>query len=194
MNTIDTLNNTATRTLTLDPTLHSARPSNDTPFATTLRNAREASLNTSTLSPWGRGQGEGLNTTASEASTRDPSPAASGGGGLAKGEAGGGLRSSDHDPAFTQARQAAADLISVSLVKPILAQLRASTMAAEPFKPGLWEKQFAPMIDAAWSDNLVNSSNWDIVDAVARRLMKQADTTDPPTPEPAEAQQRSAQP
>lgn len=95
---------------------------------------------------------------------------------------------------LAEAREAAADLISVSLVKPILAQLRAGNTAAAPFGPGLWEKQFAPMIDAAMSDRLVKSSSWDIVDAVARRLLKQGGAGDASGGSDDSAQQRSARP
>lgn len=79
--------------------------------------------------------------------------------------------------AYGEARAAAGDLLATALVKPVLAQLRSSNMAAEPFRPGMWEKQFGPMMDAAWCEKLVHTSNWDVVDAVARGLMRKSAET-----------------
>lgn len=69
-------------------------------------------------------------------------------------------------------RSKAEEMISMALVKPVLKQMRGSENAAEPFKPGAWEKQFAPMLDARWAKSIVSSENWDLVDAVARGLLK----------------------
>ncbi len=71
-----------------------------------------------------------------------------------------------------QARNAAADLVSISLVQPVLAQLRKTNNAWGPFQPGLHEKQFGPLLDAEVATRITRSMNFPIVDAVARNLLK----------------------
>ncbi|MFM9958042.1 MAG: hypothetical protein ACKVZJ_08185 [Phycisphaerales bacterium] len=71
-----------------------------------------------------------------------------------------------------QARSAAAELVSISLVQPVLAQLRKTNQAWGPFKPGAHEKQFGPLIDAQVAMRITNSTNFPIVDAVARNLFE----------------------
>lgn len=69
-----------------------------------------------------------------------------------------------------QARTAAEEFVASALVKPVLAELRASNHAESPFAPGPYEKQFGPMIDNEIAARMVRSRGWGIVDAVEREL------------------------
>ena len=74
-------------------------------------------------------------------------------------------------------RQAAEEFISMALVQPILAQLRETNQAADPFAPGSVEKSFGPMLDAEIAHRMVKSSGWGLVDAVTDRLERRSDST-----------------
>jgi len=67
-------------------------------------------------------------------------------------------------------RQAAEEFVAMALVQPILAQLRETNEAAEPFAPSDVEKRFGPMLDAEIAHRMVRSAGWGLVDAVERRL------------------------
>lgn len=69
------------------------------------------------------------------------------------------------------AREAAGELVATAFVKPVLSEMRASSMAAAPFKPGTWEKRFGPVIDGMVAQELVGSSGWGLVDRLAERFV-----------------------
>jgi Rod binding domain-containing protein len=73
-------------------------------------------------------------------------------------------------------RAAAEEFVSMTLVEPVMARMRAMNMAAEPFAPGAHEKAFAPLIDAAWSQGIVKASGWGLVDRV-EQWMRQREAT-----------------
>lgn len=77
---------------------------------------------------------------------------------------------SSNDPAH----DAAQSFIATALIQPILKQLRQTNNAAEPFAPGEFEKQFAPLMDQIWSEQVTRSGNWPLVEAVAQHLREQA--------------------
>lgn len=68
------------------------------------------------------------------------------------------------------ALEAARTLVAEAFVKPVFAQLRDGGFAADGFKPGAGEKRFRPMLDAALSDKVVESSNFALVERVADRF------------------------
>lgn len=68
------------------------------------------------------------------------------------------------------AREAAAAFVGVAFIQPLLAQLRETSMAAEPFAPTAAEKRFGPMMDALLSDRLMSASKFPLIEAVAQRL------------------------
>jgi Rod binding domain-containing protein len=68
------------------------------------------------------------------------------------------------------ATEAARDLVAMTLVQPVLASLRDSSMAAEPFKPGIAERRFGPLLDAEIARQLVTARGFGLVEAVARNL------------------------
>jgi len=70
----------------------------------------------------------------------------------------------------TDARSAAEELVSIAFVQPVLASLRESSMAEAPFAPGIAEQRFGPLLDAEIARKVVKASNFDLVDAVARKL------------------------
>lgn len=72
----------------------------------------------------------------------------------------------------TQAREAAQEFVSLSLVQPVLAQLRKTNQAWGPFKPGAHEKQFGPLIDGQIAMRLTKAQNFPLVDAIARNLLE----------------------
>ena len=68
------------------------------------------------------------------------------------------------------ARSAAEELVAITFIQPVLALLRDSNMAEAPFAPGAAEKRFGPLLDAEIARKVVKASNFDLVDAVARKL------------------------
>ncbi|MEC9373764.1 MAG: hypothetical protein VYC34_07970 [Planctomycetota bacterium] len=72
------------------------------------------------------------------------------------------------------AREAAEEFVAVSLVQPILASLREQNNAAEPFAPGDAERRFAPLWDAEIARRISKAEQFDIVDVVARQLLRSA--------------------
>lgn len=75
----------------------------------------------------------------------------------------------DADPR-SAARRAAEQLVSQTFVQPMLKLLRDSNSAAPPFAPGPAEKQFRSLMDVELAQRIVNSANFPLVDALARRL------------------------
>lgn len=71
-----------------------------------------------------------------------------------------------------QARTAAQQFVAVSLVQPLLSQLRASNAASGVFAPSQGEKQFQAMYDAQIAERIVKASNFGIVDKLTEQLMK----------------------
>lgn len=70
------------------------------------------------------------------------------------------------------AREAAEQIVSVTLVQPLLSQLRSSNMAAAPFAPSRGERQFQGLMDAHTAQDLVKAANFPLVDALASRLLR----------------------
>ncbi len=77
-----------------------------------------------------------------------------------------------------QVREAAEELVSIALIQPILAEMRASNNAAPPFAPGPYEKQFGSLMDAEVSRRLVKAQNFPLVDRLARDLLRVSQTTE----------------
>jgi Rod binding domain-containing protein len=76
------------------------------------------------------------------------------------------------------ARESAEQLVSISLVQPVLKQLRDSDGAAPPFAPTQAERQFRSLMDAELAQRLVRASNFPLVDRLARDLLARAPATD----------------
>jgi Rod binding domain-containing protein len=70
-----------------------------------------------------------------------------------------------------RARKAAEQLVSTALVQPIFKRLRESNNAAAPFGPNQAEKTFGSMLDTSYSERMVTSQNWGLVDQLARRML-----------------------
>ncbi len=83
-------------------------------------------------------------------------------------------KSVDDTPAAkaAAAREGAQDFVAVTLVQPLLKQLRESNHAAPPFAPSSAELQFRAMMDAQVAQKIVRASSFPIVDVVARNLMR----------------------
>lgn len=75
------------------------------------------------------------------------------------------------------ARDAAEQFVSVTLVQPLLEQLRSTNNAAEPFAPGEAEKQFRALHDATLAREIVSAGHWPLVDRLARDLLQQNQST-----------------
>ena len=69
------------------------------------------------------------------------------------------------------ARQAAEQLVSTSLVLPILASMREGPFLSGPFKPGTMERRFGPMLDVHTAEAITSSSRFDLVDSVVDQLV-----------------------
>lgn len=78
-----------------------------------------------------------------------------------------------------EARAAAEELVARALVQPIMAKLRESRDAAEPFGPNEVERAFGSISDAQFADRLTKSGNWSLVDAVAKRIMNAGKAAEP---------------
>lgn len=76
-------------------------------------------------------------------------------------------------PPAQKARESAEQLVSIALVQPILAQARSANHAPPPFAPNQAQRTFGAMLDAQISHSIVKSQHWGLVDAVARRVLKQ---------------------
>lgn len=75
------------------------------------------------------------------------------------------------DEAYQKTHEAAEELVSGALVKPILAELRETNQAAPPFAPGRWEKTFGPLLDEEISARIVRSSRFPLVETMTRQLL-----------------------
>jgi len=69
-------------------------------------------------------------------------------------------------------REAAEEFVSMALVEPVLAKMRAMNSAAEPFAPGAYEKAFAPFVDSAWSKGIVRAEGWSLVERVEQWMTR----------------------
>ena len=74
-----------------------------------------------------------------------------------------------------RAREAAEQFVTVSLVQPLLKQLRESNHAAPPFAPTDGEKQFRALTDATLAQNIVKAKQFPVVDRVAADLLKRGE-------------------
>lgn len=72
------------------------------------------------------------------------------------------------------ARSAAEEFVAMTLVQPILAQMRAQNSAAAPVGPGEAERAFAPLWDAEIAARITKAENFGVVDAVARKLLERS--------------------
>lgn len=71
-----------------------------------------------------------------------------------------------------RAREAAESLVAVTLVQPILAQLRESSDAPPPFAPTPAERQFGALQDAALARDIVRRAQFPLVEKVARGVLR----------------------
>lgn len=76
----------------------------------------------------------------------------------------------------SEARDAAEAFVAKVFIEPILKQARESNKEPPPFGPGQGEKQFASLIDAQRSLDLVRSASWPIVDRLAADLTRNAES------------------
>ncbi|MBL8746636.1 MAG: hypothetical protein JNK58_09810 [Phycisphaerae bacterium] len=73
-----------------------------------------------------------------------------------------------------RAREAAEEFVAQSLVLPILKSIRDQNQAAPPFGPGPYEKNIASLFDIEIASRMVRSQRFEIVDAVARNLLRES--------------------
>ena len=81
-----------------------------------------------------------------------------------------------------EARAAAEQFVAVTLVQPLLKQLRETNNAAEPFAPGEAEKQFRALHDATLAHEIVSAGHWPLVDRLARDLLQKSQSASETTP------------
>lgn len=85
-------------------------------------------------------------------------------------------------PAGDEATNAARDLVAITLVEPLLEQLRESSQAAPPFAPSRGEKQFRAMLDANLAREITGAARFPLVERLARDLRSRGSTDAPITP------------
>ncbi len=73
----------------------------------------------------------------------------------------------------SRARKSAEEFVSMALVQPILSQLRDTNQAAAPFAPGRGERMFGGLWDAEIAQRVTSSQRFELVDIVARQLLRQ---------------------
>ena len=71
----------------------------------------------------------------------------------------------------TQAQKAAEDLVSNTLIEPILKQIRDSNNTPAPWGPTQAEKQFSSLLDTKLADKIVHSSNFPLVQRITQQLL-----------------------
>lgn len=71
-----------------------------------------------------------------------------------------------------RARETAQDFVAMAFVQPLLKQLRESNNTPPPFGPGKGEQQFRALMDAQVARNVVQKSNWPVVDRLARDMLE----------------------
>lgn len=83
------------------------------------------------------------------------------------------------EPAATtaeqRARQVAEQMVSISLVQPMLKQLRSSNNAAPPFAPTEGEKQFRALTDADLAQQIVHAKQFPLVDRLAHIMLERGE-------------------
>ncbi|MEM1331347.1 MAG: hypothetical protein AAGG07_12385 [Planctomycetota bacterium] len=80
-----------------------------------------------------------------------------------------------------RAREAAERFVAMTFVEPVLASLRDSNSAAEPFKPNQAEKQFRGMLDNQLAERVVSAADFPLVDRLASDLLRTASSAAQPT-------------
>ena len=70
------------------------------------------------------------------------------------------------------ARSAAEELVAITFVQPVLAQLRETNNAAAPFGPTPAEKQFGSVQDARIAQDIVRGARFPLVDQLARSMLE----------------------
>lgn len=71
-------------------------------------------------------------------------------------------------------RTAATQLVSTTLVLPILQSMHESPFLKGPFAPGAAEKRFAPMLDERLADQISRKSNFPLVESIVRDFERRA--------------------
>lgn len=88
-----------------------------------------------------------------------------------------GRHSGSGDSGLTAEQRATAaseQLVSVALVQPLLAQLRATSHAAPPFAPTNGEKQMRALQDAEVARQITHAARFPLVERLARRMLDAA--------------------
>lgn len=78
-----------------------------------------------------------------------------------------------------RAQEAAEELVAITFVQPILAQLRETNNAAAPFGPTPAEKQFGSLQDARLAQDIVRASRFPLVDRLARNMLNKSEAGAP---------------
>ncbi len=83
----------------------------------------------------------------------------------------------------SEARRASEQLVALTFVQPVLREAREASRAAPPFAPTAIEKQFGPLMDQILSERIVRSSNWAIVERIARDMERRGAASETPEAE-----------
>ena len=83
-------------------------------------------------------------------------------------------RDQGNDTTSAPARKAAEDFVSMAFVQPLLAQLRETNNAAQPFAPGPAERQFGEIMDQVLSKQIVRASSFPLVDRIESDLSERS--------------------
>jgi hypothetical protein len=73
-----------------------------------------------------------------------------------------------------QAKRIAEEFVAKVFIEPVLKEVREGNDTPPPFGPGQGEKQFAGLMDAQRSIEMVRSASWPIVDRLAADMTRSA--------------------
>ena len=73
-----------------------------------------------------------------------------------------------------QAKRVAEEFVAKVFIEPVLKEVREGNDTPPPFGPGPGEKQFAGLMDAQRSIEMVRSASWPIVDRLAADMTRSA--------------------
>ncbi len=71
-----------------------------------------------------------------------------------------------------RSRHIAEEFVAAAFLEPLLAQIRESSTAAEPFAPTTAEKRFGPLLDQRIAHNVVRGARFPLVDRIQQQLLR----------------------
>lgn len=71
-----------------------------------------------------------------------------------------------------EAREAAGQLVASAFIMPFLASVRENSFGEGPFAPNIVERRFGPVMDQHVADQIMQGTNFDLVDTIVDRYQQ----------------------